>query len=155
PMDTQGRTTEENADKSTSAEDHGLSLEHLHALSSEDALNELIKFPGIGLNSASIIVLFCLRRPAFPVDVHAFRLSRWLNWVPDGANRITSCIHLEARVPNELKRPLVEMLIKHGMSCPRCRTSSRKPSESQERNCPIEHLVERTGKNTGAAAMNE
>jgi endonuclease III len=154
-LSSQNRTPGEKADEFASAGDHGLSLEYLHELSSENALNELMRFPGIGLNSASIVLLWCLQRPVFPIDTHAFRLCKWLNWVPENANLATTYLHCEARVPNELKRPLAELFTKHGMNCPRCRTSSREGSKGWEKGCPIEHLVKRTDKDKGADSMNK
>ncbi|PGH12782.1 hypothetical protein AJ80_06606 [Polytolypa hystricis UAMH7299] len=59
-----------------------LSLNHLHALSKEDALMEFIKFPGIGVKTAACVVLFCLQRPCFAVDTHVFRICKWLGWLP-------------------------------------------------------------------------
>jgi endonuclease III len=151
---TQSKTLEQNADKIVSAGNRVLSLEYLHELSSEDALNELTRFPGIGLNSASIVLLFCLKRPTFPVDTHAFRLCRWLNWVPENASPKTTYMHCEVRVPSELKRPLVEVLVKHGMNCPRCKSTTGEGSKGWEKDCPIEHLVKRTGQSMGADTKN-
>jgi len=154
PAGAQNKTAEENVVKVTSAEDYGLSLEYMHELSSEDALNAMKSFPGIGLTSASIVLLYCLRRPTFAVDTHVFRLCKWLSWVPQNANREATYMHCEARVQDELKRPLVGLLIKHAMNCPRCRSSAREGNKGWERGCPIEHLVERTGKSEGANSAN-
>ncbi|KZF20805.1 DNA glycosylase [Xylona heveae TC161] len=137
------------------AENHVLSLDHLHALSSDDALNELIKFPGIGPKTASCVLLFCMRRPSFAVDTHVFRLCKWLGWVPsDKATRNTTYSHCDVRIPDELKYPLHALFIRHGKTCPRCRASTGQSSEGWGKGCPIEHLVKRSGKRKGGADLS-
>ncbi|KAI9863172.1 MAG: hypothetical protein M1813_003992 [Trichoglossum hirsutum] len=134
---------------------HVLSLDHLHALSSDDALNELIKYPGVGPKTASCVLLFCMQRPSFAVDTHVFRLCKWLGWVPEKANRNSTYSHCEVRVPNELKYELHQLFIKHGKTCPRCRAATGEGGEGWEIGCPIDHLVKRTGKRKGVPAMGK
>ncbi|KAF2083349.1 DNA glycosylase, partial [Saccharata proteae CBS 121410] len=132
------------------ADSHVLSLDHLHALPSEDAFNQLVKYPGIGPKTASCVLLFCLQRPSFAVDTHVFRLCRYLNWVPpDKATRNSTYAHCEVRVPDELKYPLHQLLIKHGKTCPRCRAATGLASENWAKGCVIEHLVKRYGAKKG------
>ena len=134
------------------ADQHVLSLDYLHVLSSDDALNALIKYPGIGPKTASCVLLFCMQRPSFAVDTHVFRLCKWLNWVPpDKATRNTAYSHCEVRVPDQLKYPLHQLLIRHGKTCPRCRAATSEGSEGWDKGCPIDHLVKRTGKRKGKA----
>ena len=129
------------------ADEHVLSLDHLHALSSDEALSTLIKYPGIGPKTASCVLLFCMQRPSFAVDTHVFRLCKWLNWVPPTkATRNSTYSHCEVRVPDELKYPLHQLLIRHGKTCPRCRAATGEGSDDWDKGCPIEHLVTRTGK---------
>ncbi|KAI9786458.1 MAG: hypothetical protein M1839_006918 [Geoglossum umbratile] len=132
-----------------------LSLDHLHVLSSDDALNELIKYPGIGPKTASCVLLFCMQRPSFAVDTHVFRLCKWLGWVPENATRNTAYSHCEVRVPSELKYELHQLFIKHGKTCPRCRAATGEGGEGWEIGCPIDHLVKRTGKRKGAPARGK
>ncbi|KAJ9635438.1 hypothetical protein H2199_008441 [Coniosporium tulheliwenetii] len=132
------------------ADEGVLSLDHLHQMESEDAFQHLIKYPGIGPKTASCVLLFCLQRPSFAVDTHVFRLCKWLGWVPpDKATRNTTYAHCEVRVPDELKYPLHQLLIKHGKSCPRCRAITGESSEGWDKGCPIEHLVKRVGGGRG------
>ncbi|KAL8930891.1 MAG: hypothetical protein Q9211_007200, partial [Gyalolechia sp. 1 TL-2023] len=72
-----------------------LSLDHLHAMSKDTAFNHMLRYPGIGVKTASCVTLFCLRRPSFAVDTHVFRLCQWLGWVPKKANRDTTFQHCE------------------------------------------------------------
>jgi len=148
------------------ADEEVLSLDHLHLLSSEEAFDKLIQYPGIGPKTASCVLLFCLQRPSFAVDTHVFRLCKWLGWVPDagdpaglppgakgrfaGPTRESTYAHCDVRIPDELKYPLHKLLIKHGRTCPRCRAITGEKSEGWEKGCVIEHLVKRKGGRKGA-----
>ncbi|KAJ5980197.1 amidophosphoribosyltransferase [Penicillium waksmanii] len=132
------------------AEQNYLTLNHLHNLPTPEAMEELIKYPGIGVKTAACVLLFCLQRPCFAVDTHIFRITKWLGWVPaDLATEVTAFSHLDARIPDHLKYSLHHLLIKHGKLCPRCRASTGVNSEEWELGCPIEDLLTRTGKRKG------
>jgi endonuclease III len=151
------------------ADQNIVSLDHLHLLSKDDAFNALTKYPGIGPKTASCVLLFCLQRPSFAVDTHVFRLCTWLGWVPapgdptglaPGAkgvfvkpSRNSTYAHCEVRVPDHLKYPLHQLLIRHGKTCPRCRAITGVSSEGWDEGCPIDHLVKRSGgkKEVGAS----
>ncbi|GKZ25065.1 hypothetical protein AbraIFM66951_000523 [Aspergillus brasiliensis] len=134
------------------ADQNFLSLNHLHSLATEDAMVELVKYPGIGPKTAACVLLFCLQRPCFAVDTHIFRICKWLNWVPpDKATEITAFSHLEVRIPDHLKYSLHQLLIRHGKSCPRCRAITGQSSAGWEEGCVIDHLVKRTGKRKGGS----
>lgn len=127
-----------------------LSLDHLHGFSSEDAMSELTKYPGIGVKTAACVLLFCLQRPCFAVDTHIFRLTKWLGWVPANlATEKTAFGHLNARIPDHLKYSLHHLLITHGRTCPRCRAVTGENSEGWDEGCPIDELVTRTGARKG------
>ncbi|KAA8643328.1 hypothetical protein EYZ11_000878 [Aspergillus tanneri] len=134
------------------ADQHFLSLNHLHNLSTEQAMVEMVKYPGIGPKTAACVLLFCLQRPCFAVDTHIFRICKWLNWVPpDKATEITAFSHLEVRIPDHLKYSLHQLFIRHGKTCPRCRAITGESSAGWEDGCVIDHLVTRTGKRKGGA----
>ncbi|KAH7090465.1 base excision DNA repair protein [Paraphoma chrysanthemicola] len=165
-----GESNEPAAEKTeevAKAENDVVSLDHLHLLSTDDAFAHLTKYPGIGPKTASCVLLFCLQRPSFAVDTHVFRLCKWLGWVPpagdpaglppnakDGAyfagpTRNSTYAHCEVRVPDHLKYPLHQLLIRHGKSCPRCRAITGEGSAGWDEGCPIEELVQRTGERKG------
>lgn len=157
----QNEPSEEKAGEISKAEQDVVSLDHLHLLSNDDAFAHLTKYPGIGPKTASCVLLFCLQRPSFAVDTHVFRLCKWLGWVPPpgdpaglapgakgtfaGPTRNSTYAHCEVRVPDDLKYPLHQLLIRHGKSCPRCRAITGEGSAGWDKGCPIEHLVTRTG----------
>lgn len=158
-------STEEKKDEIEKADQNIVSLDHLHLLSNDDAFNALVKYPGIGPKTASCVLLFCLQRPSFAVDTHVFRLCKWLGWVPAagderglapgskgpfvGPTRNSTYAHCEVRVPDQLKYPLHQLLIRHGKTCPRCRAITGESSEGWEKGCPIDHLVKRSGGRKG------
>ncbi|EKG18022.1 hypothetical protein MPH_04712 [Macrophomina phaseolina MS6] len=134
------------------AEANVLSLDYLHSLSSNDEIMaHLLRYPGIGVKTASCVLLFCFQRPSFAVDTHVFRLAKWLNWVPSDKNvtRDSTYAHLDVRIPDDLKYALHQLLIRHGKACPRCRAITGTSSEGWEKGCPIDHLVKRTGAKKG------
>lgn len=135
------------------AEQHVLSLNHLHLLPTEEAMAELVKYPGIGPKTAACVILFCLQRPCFAVDTHIFRICKWLGWIPPHASEVTAFSHLDVRIPNHLKYSLHQLLIRHGRSCPRCRAITSDKSASWEEGCPIDDLVQRTGVRKGGIAV--
>ena len=146
----------EKQEEITKVNQNVISLDHLHLLSTHDAINKMLTFPGIGPKTASCVALFCLQRPSFAVDTHVFRLCQYLGWVPKTTkkgqprvDRNTTYSHCDVRIPDDLKYPLHQLLIKHGKSCPRCRAITGQSSAGWEEGCPIEHLVKRHGSKKG------
>ncbi|KAL1970245.1 hypothetical protein VTN77DRAFT_5405 [Rasamsonia byssochlamydoides] len=127
-----------------------LSLDYMHALDKDQAMLELVKYPGIGPKTAACVILFCLQRPCFAVDTHIFRICKWLGWLPsEKVNEVTAFSHLEVRIPDHLKYSLHQLFIRHGKTCPRCRAITGEGSEGWDEGCVIDHLVKRTGKRKG------
>jgi endonuclease III len=168
-----GESTEPTSEKEQEVEKAAqdvVSLDHLHLLSTDDAFTHLTRYPGIGPKTASCVLLFCLQRPSFAVDTHVFRLCKWLNWVPPagdpaglapnakgpftGPTRNSTYAHCEVRVPDELKYPLHQLLIRHGKSCPRCRAITGEGSAGWDEGCVIEHLVKRDGVRKGGGSAS-
>ncbi|KAJ3539572.1 hypothetical protein NM208_g5436 [Fusarium decemcellulare] len=124
-----------------------LSLDHIHGMPPDEAMQTLTKFPGIGVKTASCVILFCLQQPSFAVDTHVHRLTGWLKWMPPKATRDQTFSHLEVRIPNHLKYGLHKLFVQHGRNCIRCRANTSEGSEEWHKaECPLEGLVERTGK---------
>ncbi|KAI0877896.1 DNA glycosylase [Hypoxylon argillaceum] len=126
-----------------------LSLDHLHGLSADEAMQQFTKFPGIGVKTAACVILFCLQRPCFAVDTHVHRFSRWLGWAPTKADENDTFSHLEVRCPDHLKYGLHQLFIHHGKHCGRCKMSTVEGTkEWQTVVCPLEHLLVRAKKMT-------
>jgi endonuclease-3 len=81
-----------------------LSLSFLGRFSDEDAYNYLISLSGVGVKTAKCVMMYALRRPAFPVDTHVWRIARRLGIAPptpkpsDAQER-----ELESRIPKALR----------------------------------------------------
>lgn len=139
-----------------------ISLDHIHLLDTPAAIDKMLTFPGIGPKTASCVALFCLQRPSFAVDTHVFRLCQYLGWVPKTpkkgqprVDRNTTFSHCDVRIPDALKYPLHQLLIKHGKTCPRCRAVTGQTSAGWENGCVIEHLVKRHGVRKGVVNVQE
>ncbi len=52
---------------------HTMSLKHLNRLSDDEIISQLTSIPGIGVKTASCVLLFGMRRNVCPVDTHVFR----------------------------------------------------------------------------------
>ena len=160
PAGAEAEPESEKQEEITKAKQNIISLDHIHLLSTDDAINKMLTYPGIGPKTASCVALFCLQRPSFAVDTHVFRLCQYLAWVPKTTkkgqpkvDRNTTYSHCDVRIPDELKYPLHQLLIKHGKTCPRCRAITGQSSEGWEKGCPIEHLVKRHGTKKGGASV--
>lgn len=156
PAGAEGEPESEKQEEISKAKQNVISLDHIHLLSTDDAIKKMLTYPGIGPKTASCVALFCLRRPSFAVDTHVFRLCQYLGWVPSSTkkgqpkvDRNTTYSHCDVRIPDELKYPLHYLLIKHGKICPRCRAATSSSSADWAEGCPIEHLVKRHGAKKG------
>lgn len=124
-----------------------LSMDHVFEMTTDGAMDEMTKLPGIGVKTASCVILFCMKRPSFAVDTHVWRHCKWLGWVPETASRDQTFSHCEVRVPDHLKYSLHQLFLKHGKTCGRCRANTGAGTEEWDStDCPIDHLVNRTGK---------
>lgn len=76
-----------------------LSLEHLRELTPLEAKEWLKQINGVGYKTASIILLFALGMPAYPVDTHVHRVTKRLGLVPEKMNADKAHFLLEEIVP--------------------------------------------------------
>lgn len=53
-----------------------ISIDFLKKLSTEEALAWLTALPGVGLKTATLLLLFNFKKPVMPVDTHVFRVSQ-------------------------------------------------------------------------------
>ncbi len=65
------------------AERGSLDLEFLRDLPDAEALDWLTRFKGVGPKTASIVLVFSLGKPAFPVDTHIYRVSGRIGLRPE------------------------------------------------------------------------
>ncbi|MDQ3247600.1 MAG: endonuclease III [Chloroflexota bacterium] len=100
-------------------------LDHLVEMEVAAALTYLTSFPGVGHKTASIVLLFCFNRAAFPVDTHIQRISQRLGISDRRASPARIKAHWEALLPAETFYALHVNLIRHGRTIcqarlPRC-----------------------------------
>ena len=67
--------------------EHGeLSLEFIHDMETEAALELLCQHKGIGIKTASVTLSFACGREVFPVDTHILRISKRLGLIPSNCS---------------------------------------------------------------------
>jgi endonuclease III len=125
--------------------DDYLSLEHMRAMTADEAITEFVKYPGIAVKTAACVVLFCLQIPCFAVDTHVHKMCKWLGWVPEKANETDTFNHGEHMVPDHLKYALHQLFIRHGQDCFKCRKNTKPGTKAwnEAPDCPLEHLLDR------------
>ena len=89
-------------------------LDFLKQLPLDEARDWLRKLPGVGMKTASCVLLFSLEMPALPVDTHVFRIARRLSLIDsitsvEQAHRI-----LESVIPHEAVYTFHVLVIEHG-----------------------------------------
>lgn len=67
--------------------EHGeLSLDFIHDMETEEALELLCQHKGIGIKTASVTLSFACGREVFPVDTHILRISKRLGLIPSNCS---------------------------------------------------------------------
>ena len=102
-----------------------LELDFLKKLTVAEARNWLMQLPGVGMKTASCVLLFSLGMPALPVDTHVFRVSKRLGLIPDNISVNEAHEMLENIVPNNAIYSFHILLLEHGRKIckaqrPRC-----------------------------------
>lgn len=77
----------------------GYDLSFLAGMPLPEARDCLTSFPGVGVKTASVVLLFSFGLPAFPVDTHILRVSKRLGLVPDSSDLARAALLLEPHVP--------------------------------------------------------
>jgi endonuclease-3 len=100
-------------------------IDFLRGLPIEEAMGWLTQLDGVGHKTASIVLLFCYDRPAFPVDTHIQRVSQRLGIAGPNDDPARIKARWEELVPEEWFYPLHLNLIRHGREVcaarnPRC-----------------------------------
>lgn len=78
-----------------------LTLDFLRDMPVAEARAWLTQIHGVGLKTASIILLFSLGRPAFPVDTHVHRTTSRLGLIPPKTSAEKAHLLLEKELPPE------------------------------------------------------
>ena len=89
-------------------------LDFLRGMPLAEAREYLTSFPGIGVKTANILLLFSFDLPAFPVDTHILRVTKRLGLVPPAATLGKAALLLEPHVVGGDHVPLHLNLIRLG-----------------------------------------
>ncbi|MFC4424685.1 endonuclease III domain-containing protein [Deinococcus navajonensis] len=107
----------------------GYSLDFLRDLPVADALKWLTDLPGVGVKTASLVLLFNYARPVFPVDTHVHRINTRVGTIPRMGEQAAHRALLRLLPPDPpLLYELHINLLKHGQQictwnrprCPQC-----------------------------------
>lgn len=103
----------------------GLELEWLGDLEPGAAMDWLVGLPGVGVKTASIVLLFSFGVPVMPVDTHVHRIALRLGLVAPGTSAEQAHPLITEQVPAERMLEAHLLLITHGRrTCvarrPRC-----------------------------------
>ena len=112
-----------------------LSLDFLSTMPDSEALEWLMSFKGVGPKTASIVLLFSLGKPAFPVDTHIYRVSGRLGLRPKNMNADQAHNHLGNLFPPESYYAAHLNLIRLGREV----CQARRPNCPA---CPLQELCE-------------
>lgn len=112
-----------------------LSLDFLAQMPDAEALEWLMAFKGVGPKTASIVLLFSLGKPAFPVDTHIYRVSGRLGLRPANMNADQAHTHLGQLFPAEAYYAAHLNLIRLGREV----CQARRPRCSV---CPLQDLCD-------------
>ena len=105
---------------------HGIySVNHLWPLEDERAMEEFLRYDGVGSKTASCVLTLTLNRQRFVVDTHIFRITGFLGWRPSSATPEQARAHLEAKIPDDFKYSLHLVFITHGRECPQCKAGAK------------------------------
>ncbi len=116
-----------------------VSLEHLRKMKNEEILNELIAFPGIGVKTASCVLLFSLRRNICPVDTHVHRTLNRIGIVKTSTPDKTF-YSINGKLPDKIAHSFHTNLIRLGREI--C-----KPSNPNCKVCPVLSICKFENKN--------
>jgi endonuclease-3 len=116
-----------------------LNLDHTHTMGDSEILEELTSYKGVGVKTASCVLLFSLRRNVCPVDTHVNRIVNRVGLV--SSNQPEKTIKsLFGKIPDGLTHSFHSNLILLGREF--C-----KPTNPDCSNCPLLQICEFKEKN--------
>lgn len=116
-----------------------INLEHLTNLDNSLIIRELTSYLGIGVKTASCVLLFALRRNVCPVDTHVQRTTNRIGLVKTKVPEKTSVI-INGSMPEGIAHQFHTNLIRLGREI--C-----KPSNPKCISCPLVKICKYPGKN--------
>jgi endonuclease-3 len=74
-------------------------IDFLRDLPLEQAMEWLMSLPGVGIKTASLVMLFCFHKPILPVDTHVYRVSQRIGLIDEKASTEAAHHLLLALIP--------------------------------------------------------
>ena len=96
------------------SEYNDLSLEFIHDMKTEDALEFLVQHKGIGIKTASVTLSFACGREVFPVDTHILRITKRLGLISQNCSAEKAHLELPTLIPKGKTYPFHMNLIYFG-----------------------------------------
>jgi endonuclease-3 len=122
------------------------SLDFLSGMPLREAREYLTSFPGVGVKTANVVLLFSFGKEAFPVDTHILRVTKRLGLVPPAADLSRAALLLEPHVPPGEPMPFHMNLIRLGREI--CR-----PREPLCPECPLLAVCPEGARRTGSRGV--
>jgi endonuclease-3 len=116
-----------------------VSLKHIDQLSDEEAIKELTKYKGIGVKTASCVLLFALDRNVCPVDTHVYRTLNRIGIVKE-KSRDKTFFSINKNFPEQIAHSFHTNLIRLGREI--C-----KPANPSCGICPLLKICKYNNKN--------
>jgi endonuclease III len=112
-------------------------LEFLRDTPTAEALTWLRSLPGVGVKTASLVLLFCFKRPVIPVDTHVHRVTRRLGIIGENVSADKAHQRLLDILPNDPQTlyNFHRATMKHGQRV----CHHRNPACAD---CPLQHLCD-------------
>lgn len=107
-----------------------LSLEFIHKMDTEEAMDLLCQHKGIGIKTASVTLSFACGRDVFPVDTHIHRIAKRLGLIQPNCSAEKAHYELPLIIPEGKSYPFHMNLIYFGRQI----CNARKPLCDQ---CPL------------------
>ena len=125
--------------KTNIREQKKISLDYVRDMNEQDAISNLTRFKGVGVKTASCVLLFALDRNVCPVDTHVHRIVNRLGIV-EATTPDKTFYQLNENFPEKIAHQFHTNLIKLGREI--C-----KPAKPSCAICPIKKHCVFTGKN--------
>lgn len=95
-------------------EQNGLDLDFLGSRNADEAKAYLLRLPGVGLKTASCVLLFSFKKPCLPVDTHILRVAKRLGLIDSTVSVEKAHEVLQAKIPPEKVYQFHIHMIEHG-----------------------------------------
>lgn len=91
-----------------------MDLDFLAEMTDKEARAFLMQFNGIGIKTASCVLMFSLGRPVFPVDTHVHRITKRLGLITSSVSAEAAHDALQSMIPDDLVYAFHVNLVTHG-----------------------------------------